>query len=103
MNKPTQEQIEAALKRIEELDHYEMCRIWRFGTSDEGDILLRNDLPTGAAFKNRLFTHFGGYTPQISKAMIHNIAKKHGVLGESILHLKILNTLADGLTKSHDT
>lgn len=62
----TEEEVSMALKRIEEMDHETMCRLWRFGEGDK-PILMRNDLPTGEAFKNRLFNHFGGFSPQISK------------------------------------
>lgn len=63
----TEEQVENALKHIENMDHFEMCSIWRF--SKNGNIYLRNDLPTGEAFKTRLFKHFGGFTPEISKEL----------------------------------
>lgn len=64
----TEEEVNNALKNIEEMDHYSMCSMWRFGESGR-NIYLRNDLPTGEAFKKRLFEHFGGFTPEISKSL----------------------------------
>ncbi len=64
----TQQQIDDALKEIETLDHYTMCKYWRFGCEDD-KLYFRSDLPTGEAFKTRLFTHFGGFTPEISKSL----------------------------------
>lgn len=50
---------------IDNLSHEEMCRQWRFGTMkpiwrDSGSELCEH-------FKMRLFGHFGGFTPEISK------------------------------------
>lgn len=64
---PTKEEIEKMLERIKNMTHVEMCRRWRFGAPDGQEIMLRSDLPTGEAFKKRLFDHFGGFTPEISK------------------------------------
>ncbi len=65
----TKEEIEAAKERISKMEHYEMCKLWRFHPVGEDNILLRNDLGTGQLFKDRLFGHFGGFTPQISKSL----------------------------------
>ena len=62
----SKEDIDEALKEIAAMDHRTMCQYWRFGGSD---IYFRSDLPTGNAFKERLFTHFGGFTPEISKEL----------------------------------
>lgn len=70
MNKYTQDEIDAALQRIENMDHYTMCRLWRFAPAGS-EIYFRNDYPTGEAFTNRLFKHFGGFTPEISKSLGH--------------------------------
>ena len=67
----TQEQIENALQEIEKMEHFVMCRMWRFAPKGT-EIYFRSDLPTGDAFKKRLFEHFGGFTPAISKALGHN-------------------------------
>lgn len=66
MKEYTEEDIKNALKAIEEMDHYHMCNLWRFAPSGS-EIFFRSDLPTGEAFKKRLFEHFGGFTPEISK------------------------------------
>lgn len=65
----TEEEIQSALQRIETMDHYSMCEMWRFSPTGEENIYFRSDLPTGEAFKNRLFHHFGGFTPAISKSL----------------------------------
>jgi hypothetical protein len=62
----TEKQIEEALVRINSMDHFTMCRYWRFAPLGT-EIYFRSDLPTGEAFKERLFNHFGGFTPEISK------------------------------------
>jgi hypothetical protein len=64
----TEKQIQEALERIEKMDHYTLCRLWRFAPAGS-EIYFRNDLPTGEAFQNRLFKHFGGFTPEISKEL----------------------------------
>lgn len=64
MTEYTQEQIQKALDEIETLSHETMCRMWRFGSNE---IYFRKDLPTGEAFRKRLFDHFGGFTSEISK------------------------------------
>lgn len=51
--------------KIDAMDHYEMCRVWRFAGA--GNPLLMGE--TGKYFKERLFKHFGGFTPQISKSL----------------------------------
>jgi hypothetical protein len=66
MENYSEKEIEIALKRIEELDRETMCRLWRFAPKGS-EIFFRSDLPTGDAFKERLFTHFGGFSPEISK------------------------------------
>lgn len=66
MEQYTQEEINNALKAINGFSHEEMCRMWRFGGTFE-DLYFRSDLPTGKVFKDRLFTHFGGFTSEISK------------------------------------
>jgi hypothetical protein len=64
----TEQQINDALKRIAGMDHYTMCRLWRFAPSGS-EIYFRRDLPTAQAFKDRLFQYFGGFTPEISKSL----------------------------------
>ncbi len=50
---------------IDSLSHYDLCRIWRF--SKDGDPRLSGEV--GQYFKDRLFKHFGGFTPEISKSL----------------------------------
>ena len=64
----TKEEIESALKSIESMDHFTMCRLWRFAPAGS-EIYFDSTLPTGEAFKKRLFEHFGGFTPEISKEL----------------------------------
>jgi hypothetical protein len=66
MEEYTEQQIKDALDRIEKMDHYTMCRLWRFAPTGS-EIYFRSDLPTGDAFRKRLFEHFHGFTPEISK------------------------------------
>lgn len=66
----TQEEIDKALAEIETMDHYTMCHKWRFSPIGS-EIYFRKDLPTAAAFGKRLFIHFGGFTPEISKQLGH--------------------------------
>ena len=68
MKEYTEQEIIDALKQIETMDHYTMCKIWRFGPIGS-EIYFRNDLPTSEAFRKRLFEHFRGFTPDISKAI----------------------------------
>ena len=49
-------------KRIDGMSQYELCKMWRFSESDP---LLEGE--TGAYFAERLWKHFGGFTPEISK------------------------------------
>jgi hypothetical protein len=63
MDQPTYELTPEIKIRIDSMSHYEMCSIWRFAKS--GNPLIMG--ATGAYFKDRLFIHFGGFTPEISK------------------------------------
>jgi len=51
--------------QIDSMNHYDLCRTWRFSPS--GGNLLSGE--TGQYFKKRLFEHFGGFTPEISKRL----------------------------------
>ena len=70
MKEYTEQEIQEALEKISKMEHYAMCRAWRFAPPGT-EILFRSDLPTADAFKERLFKHFGGFTPEISKALGH--------------------------------
>jgi hypothetical protein len=47
------------------MSHRDMCSTWRFAKT--GDPLIMGE--TGDYFKTRLFKHFGGFTPEISKSL----------------------------------
>ena len=66
MKEYTEEEVQKALQEIESMDHYTMCNLWRFGGNP---IYFRSDLPTAKAYNDRLFVHFGGFTPEISKSL----------------------------------
>ena len=51
--------------KIDTMSHYELCSIWRFASS--GNPLIMGE--TGKYFQERLFKHFGGFTPEISKSL----------------------------------
>jgi hypothetical protein len=48
------------------MSHNEMWSIWRFSKS--GNIYVTNG-EIADYFKDRLFKHFGGFTPEISKEL----------------------------------
>lgn len=66
MKNYSEQEIQQAMNEIHNMDHFTMCKIWRFGGKE---IYFRDDLPTSELFKERLFKHFGGFTPPISKAL----------------------------------
>lgn len=63
MNIKDKKELTDKIKKIDELPHVELCVLWRFGNEDEP---LLHGL-AGAYFRDRLFGHFGGFNPQISK------------------------------------
>lgn len=55
--------LEELKTKIDRMSHKELATIWRHGSSD-------NELLQGKAgeyFKDRLFNHFGGFNPGLSK------------------------------------
>ncbi len=51
--------------KIDKMTHEELAKLWRFGSSD-------NELFHGEAgkyFQDRLFNHFGGFNPSLSKGI----------------------------------
>lgn len=58
-------ELERDKQEIDALSHECMCRHWRFGTGKREWFDTSN--PLSEYFKNRLFVHFGGFTPEISK------------------------------------
>lgn len=61
----TNEEINNAIEKINNMTQYEMCSIWRFTRGE--NIYFDNTYPVAEIFKKRLFEYFGGFTPEISK------------------------------------
>lgn len=61
---PEQQEI---IDRINQMSQFEMCSLWRY--TPTGHIYFDSTLPYAEVFKKRLFDHFGGFTPEISKAL----------------------------------
>lgn len=55
------------IEAIDHMDHYEMCDLWRNAPS--GHSFFDKTQPFFEVFEKRLFKHFGGFTPQISKSI----------------------------------
>jgi hypothetical protein len=66
MNALTPEQQEV-INKINEMSQFDMCALWRF--APPGHPYFDSTLPYAEHFKARLFGHFGGFTPEISKAL----------------------------------
>jgi len=54
-------------EKINQMSHSEMCSLWRFAPS--GHPYMDSSGPYAEIFRKRLFEHFGGFTPEISKAI----------------------------------
>lgn len=50
---------------IDNLSHEQMARYWRFGTGKKE--WYDSTKPISVYFRERLYVHFGGFTPEISK------------------------------------
>lgn len=61
-----EKEIEEWKKKIDNMNQYEMCRLWRFAPA--GHPLFRNDLPLFDYFEKR-FNKLGKFTPEISKSL----------------------------------
>lgn len=62
----TPKEIESIKKDIDNMSHYDLCKLWR--QHPEGHPwFIEPELSTH--FQDRLFKHFGGFTPEISKAI----------------------------------
>ncbi len=59
--------INAMKAEVDKMTHVEMCSLWRFHTSDSYSPYFDSTHPICGYFKDRLFKHFGGFTPEISK------------------------------------
>ncbi len=55
------------IEKIKTMGHEEMCKLWRFAPSDHP--YFNSTLPYCEIFRKRLFDHFGGFTPKISKVL----------------------------------
>lgn len=55
--------IEQLKKEIDQMSHEKLCHLWRFG--DDSNKYLIGEV--GKYFSDRLFNHFGGFNPSISK------------------------------------
>jgi len=64
----TKEQVELTLKKIESMSQLEMCRLWRFAPKGT-ELYFKKDTVIGDAFNDRLWKHFKGFTPSISKKL----------------------------------
>ena len=56
---------EKILNTINQMSHFEMCYLWRYAAVGHPYFAP----PYAQIFKARLFDHFGGFTPKISKAL----------------------------------
>lgn len=56
---------EKEIEKINSMSHVEMCRMWRFASA--GHPYFDMTKPFHKVFEERLFKHFGGFTPEISK------------------------------------
>ena len=63
--KPTQEEKQSLINKINEMSHYEMCSAWRF--SEPGNPIFCEP-EIYKIFKEK-FDKFGGFTPEISKSI----------------------------------
>lgn len=52
---------------IDKMSHEQMCFMWRFNPTHVLHPYFDNSNPISEYFSNRLFKHFGGFTPEISK------------------------------------
>ncbi|MCK4522051.1 MAG: hypothetical protein KAU20_05740 [Nanoarchaeota archaeon] len=53
------------INKINQMKHLDMASMWRF---NEGyHPYFDNTKPFAKVFEDRLFNHFGGFTPEISK------------------------------------
>ena len=61
------EEEKSIIMTIKNMGHLEMCKLWRF--APVGHPYFNVDGPYFKTFKKRLFNHFGGLTPKISKQL----------------------------------
>jgi len=58
---------QAIIDKINKMGHYEMCSLWRYAPI--GHPYFDKRLPYYKIYHERLFKHFGGFTPEISKSL----------------------------------
>lgn len=61
----SQEKIEELKNKIDQMSHRELASLWRHGSSDNE--LFHGEV--GQYLKDRLFNHFGGFNPNLSKSI----------------------------------
>ena len=54
---------------VDSMGHEEMCRMWRFHGAETYSPYFDSSHPICEYFRDRLFKHFGGFTPEISKSI----------------------------------
>ncbi|KKK97727.1 hypothetical protein LCGC14_2649840 [marine sediment metagenome] len=64
--KLTKEQ-QKEIDKINSMDHESMCSLWRFAAI--GHPYFDATKPYYEVFRKRLYDHFGGFTPEISKSI----------------------------------
>jgi len=58
------------IAKINAMSHFDMCALWR--RAPVGDLYFDSTQPFAEVFRKRLFEHFGGFTPEISKELDWN-------------------------------
>lgn len=58
-----EENVDQLKNEIDKMSHEEMAKLWRFG--DSSNRYLQGEV--GEYFRDRLFKHFGGFNPSLSK------------------------------------
>ncbi len=53
------------IEKINNMCHEEMCKLWKYAPT--GHIYFDSTKPYVKIFEDRLFNHFGGFTPELSK------------------------------------
>jgi hypothetical protein len=63
INENNNEDIAKLKEDIDKMSHEELAKLWRFGKSENK--YLQGE--AGSYLKDRLFNHFGGFNPTLSK------------------------------------
>ena len=58
---------QAEVDKINQMSQYDMCLLWRYAPL--GHPYFDTTKPYHQIYKARLFTHFDGFTPELSKAL----------------------------------